>query len=65
MARDGTADLEQRLRMARRRLAAAAPHGPEWDAATEAVLELESRLGRAAGPARAERDTARGAIARR
>ncbi len=35
--------LERRLESARRRLAEATPHGPEWDAAAEAVDELEER----------------------
>lgn len=33
--------LERRLASARRRLFEATPHSPEWDAAAEAVDELE------------------------
>ncbi len=40
--------LERRLASARRRLGEATPHSPEWDAAAEAVDELEE-LAREAG----------------
>ncbi len=40
--------LERRLGSARRRLADATPHSPDWDAAAEAVDELED-LARRAG----------------
>lgn len=40
--------LREALAMARRRLAETTPHSPDWEAAMEAVKELEARL-RAAG----------------
>jgi hypothetical protein len=40
--------LERRLASARRRLVEATPHSPDWDAAAEAVEELEA-LAREAG----------------
>jgi hypothetical protein len=39
--------LERRLAAARRRLFEATPHSPEWDAAAEAVDELEDIARRA------------------
>ena len=38
--------LERRLASAQRRLAEATPHSPEWDAAAEAVDELEAEASR-------------------
>ncbi len=40
--------LERRLASARRRLVESTPHSPDWDAAAEAVDELEE-LARQAG----------------
>ena len=41
---DGSAILLARLQRARRRVAEAPVSSPDWDAATELVLDLERRL---------------------
>ena len=38
---DDPAALRTRLRIARSRLDEASPHGPDWEAASEQVAELE------------------------
>jgi hypothetical protein len=39
--------IEARLECARRRADEASPYSPDWDAATEAVIDLKLRLERA------------------
>ena len=46
MTDDERSLLERRLASARRRLHEATPHSPEWDAAAEAVDELEDAAAR-------------------
>jgi hypothetical protein len=58
---DGSAILLARLERARRRVAEAPVSSPDWDAATELVLDLERRLAmlrdEATSPTSTARDT--------